>query len=640
MGRDRDEVLGRLAEAITDETPVDWAAEASTDPGLSGSLDTLRLIERIAGVYRDPWSTAAGSEDALFAWGHLRVVEKLGEGGWGTVYRAHDPHLQRDVALKLLRADRAVRAADRLHFIEEARRMARVRHPNVLSIHGAEEHDGRVGFWSDLVRGETIEDRLRRDGPLGGGETVAMGLELCRALAAVHVAGIVHGDVKASNVMRDEKGRIVLADFGAGSEATSEGTSSPRFGTPLALAPEILEGKAAGPASDIYALSVLLFRLLTGRYPVEAPDVAALRAKHQRGERNAIVDLRPDLSPVLSRAIERGLSAEPGARFRSAGEMESALAAALQETPVHAGAPVSAATDAPRLRSRRMGIALVSCAVLLAAAGLAWQQRGKTGTTAGERGGDMRSTPAASGPLTALAERGPARPASPATATSGPRTAQGASATTGLMASAQVGSTPGSPAPIMSALEVEATLFRSRGGAREALPAGALVRPGDALFLEVEGSSDLVAYVLNEDEAGQVYLLYPLPGLDSANPLAGQTRHRLPGTRGGVPQDWQVTSGRGTESFLVVAARRPLPSLEEMTRGLVPARPNQPVVPAPLDPRALSGERGVGGMVPADPSVPGAAGSALSRVARQLAAEADEPGGLWIRELTVYNLGR
>jgi eukaryotic-like serine/threonine-protein kinase len=332
MSSGDDNSLSRLAEAITDEVVVDWEAEAREHPDLAGRLPSLRLLARIASVFRSPLEGRSSAAPLGATWGHLEIREVLGEGGYGTVYRAHDPHLQRDVALKLLRDDLAGGQRHAHRILAEARLMARVRHRNVLVIHGADEHDGRIGFWMDLLEGVTLESRLVAGEMLGASEAALYGQELCRALGAVHGAGLVHGDVKAANVMRDREGRLVLMDFGAGSESGG-GTdgSGPLSGTPLALAPEVLDGGAPSPASDLYALGALLYRLVSGRYPLTANSLAELRQKHAEGARTPLLDLRPDLPAGFVQAVERALAADPARRFRSAGELEAALAASLEE---------------------------------------------------------------------------------------------------------------------------------------------------------------------------------------------------------------------------------------------------------------------------------------------------------------------
>lgn len=327
---DEDNLI-RLAEAITDEVAVDWAAERREHPELAARLPALRLIERIATVYHSPSGDDPEPVDAGTSWGHLLIRERLGEGGYGTVYRAHDRRLQRDVALKLLRADLPTDGRHAARILAEARLMARVRHPNVLAIHGADEHDGRVGFWTDLLDGETLEDRLASGERLGVAEATAYGRELCRALGAVHGAGLVHGDVKAANVMRDREGRIVLMDFGAGSQLAARlAGAGPLRGTPLSLAPELFAGAPSSAASDIYALGVLLFRLVSGQYPVQAESLAELRRAHADGRRTRLLDLRPDLPADFTQVVEQAIDPDPSRRFASAGAMEAALAPAVR----------------------------------------------------------------------------------------------------------------------------------------------------------------------------------------------------------------------------------------------------------------------------------------------------------------------
>src|SRR5262249_55400196 len=127
-------------------------------------------------------SGRGSSPTPIFRWGHLHVLSKLGSGSFGEVFRAFDPALQREVALKLWRIDPALEAES---FLAEARRLARVSHPNVLSVHGADQHDGRLGMWTDLLTGKTLEQWIDVEGPMAAREAAGMGIELCRAVAAV-----------------------------------------------------------------------------------------------------------------------------------------------------------------------------------------------------------------------------------------------------------------------------------------------------------------------------------------------------------------------------------------------------------------------------------------------------------------------
>ena len=264
-------------------------------------------------------------------WGRLLLQERVGAGVYGEVYRAFDESLRRDVAVKLLRA--SGRSAELLaaKVLNEGRLLARVSHRNVVTVHGVDTHDGRVGLWMEFIRGNTLEQLLERQGPFGGREASLLGQDLCRALAAVHAAGLVHRDVKAQNVIREEGGRLVLMDFGTGLllEDDEAVKASPVAGTPLYLSPEVLAGADASPQSDIYSLGVLLFHLVTGSYPYVARSLTELRRMHDRGERKRLHDLRPDLSEGFVHVVERALESDPTERYASVGAMQRGLTHAL-----------------------------------------------------------------------------------------------------------------------------------------------------------------------------------------------------------------------------------------------------------------------------------------------------------------------
>jgi len=257
-------------------------------------------------------------------WGPLVLLEKVGEGSFGEVYRAWDLTLEREVALKLMRA-----ADEDPTLLQEARMLARLRHANVVTVYGVDRHDGRSGVWMDFVEGETLSALLEERGSFGAMEALLVGLDVCRALAAVHNAGLLHRDIKAQNVMRERGGRIVLMDFGLGREADS--APAEFGGTPSYMAPELFTGSPASVRSDVYAVGVLLFHLATRAYPVEAETLDALYEAHssQAHAGKTLRDLRPDLPSAFVRAVEKAIATEPLRRYATAGQMTAALEAAM-----------------------------------------------------------------------------------------------------------------------------------------------------------------------------------------------------------------------------------------------------------------------------------------------------------------------
>lgn len=471
---ERDENLQALAARIADDQSVDWASQM--DPALAGDPAALGLreLEQIAQGFRHMQlaGQSAASGTCRFAFGPLRVLEPLGEGAQGEVWRAYDPMLDMQVALKLRRLD-----SDTLghQFLAEARRLARVRHANIVSVYGAAVEDGRAGLWMELVRGTTLAELLARDGRFPPEEVREIGLDLCRTLAAVHRHGLLHGDIKPENIMREVSGRIVLMDFGIARELDAE----PRLtvsGSMRYLAPEVLQGGEPSVASDIYSVGAVLFRLLTGEYA----DIAALRAARHDAE-------RPRGHARLLSAITLALDPDPSRRF------------------AHAMAFAQALAPAPQRSVPWRPIALLA-ALALAAGGAAWF----------------------------------------------------------WLAQHPVGA---------SAWRAEATFQRlDAQGSQFALPDGSAIALGDRLALEFRSSRPAYVYVFDDDGSGEVNVLFPLVGLQPANPLAANVTYRLPGRADGIAQSWQVSREARRDVFVVLAADAPQPTIEDRIRGWSHAR--------------------------------------------------------------------
>ena len=327
----RARALVRLSNSLAEGKPIDWDAQRAETPEYSKELANLQRLESLRQAFSQPIedrktiSADRDPGDLPTQWGHLVIQKLLGVGAFAEVYLAYDPKLDTQVALKLLKRDRI--AAEGERFLWEARHLAHVRHPHVVTVHGFGEHDGRPGLWMDYLPGQSLEERFAERGRLGWREAAAIGVEMCGALAAIHAAGLAHGDVKGSNVVQADDGRNVLTDFGAAGDRGASGLlQSGACGTPLVMAPELyLNRQHATPAGDIYSLGVLLYRLVSGSYPVEATTEAELYEKHERAEHVPLRDRCPTLPAPFVAAVEQAIAPDPNARFGSAGRMEEAF---------------------------------------------------------------------------------------------------------------------------------------------------------------------------------------------------------------------------------------------------------------------------------------------------------------------------
>src|SRR5689334_11677107 len=332
-----DKPIETLIDSVADGDDIDWAAlEAHADPEILALLAHLKVVAGVADVHRTSTddddtgpvaSPLAGSGGVplgeLGRWGHLQLVRKVGEGSYGEVFHARDTWLDHPVALKLLRPELTDRVAP-TKLLDEARVLVKVRHPNVVAVHGADLQQNRVGFWMEFVQGQRLDDIVAFQGLLSAEEAADIGQMLCSALAAVHDAGLVHRDVKAQNVIREPKGRVVLMDFGAG-QLMADAVGGAGAGTPLYLAPEMFNDAPASVQTDIYALGVLLYYLVTGGYPVPARSIEELKEAHARGRQRPLLVARPGLRRGFVNVVEKMLSVDPAERYQTANEALAGL---------------------------------------------------------------------------------------------------------------------------------------------------------------------------------------------------------------------------------------------------------------------------------------------------------------------------
>jgi serine/threonine protein kinase len=569
---DEDTRLLSVAEAISERKPVDWQEVEEH----SGPLD-LQIVTELKALE----GLARSHEETPKSWGPFPIIGEIARGAFGTVYIAADPALGLTVALKVIRPRNPDVAIDPAKALGEARLLAKITHPNIVRVYRAERIGDDVGLVMELVKGRTIDDLVQNESLFNASEAALIGLDLCRALAAVHALGALHGDIKAHNVMRGDGGRTVLMDFGAAKDLNMPRPMGNDFvGTPLYMAPEVFDGQARSKTTDVYSLGVLLYYMVSGTYPVPGSTRTEVARRHSApGERRPLRDVRPDLPDAFIRVVDRAIALHPEDRYQSAGEFESALAGTLPRFD-----PAPAPFPRP-LVSRRAPILIAAAVVLVIALGVAAFYRSKPN--------DADSARASAAPA-----------AQPAVATPG-------------------------------TYRINATLYRKQNGVDLPIVESTRLGVGDHLSLDVQVSEPVYMYVVNEDEHGESFLLFPLPGL-MTNPLPAG-RHRLPGTLDGSEVSWQVTSSGSKEHFLLMASLTPSPLFERVFATLPRATFNKPS--ARLSGDNLGVLRSVGGL--AIPPESTASSSQQLHVepsfAVTLSGQEETTRGVWIRQATVDN---
>lgn len=313
-----------------------------------------RALQSTVPALRSPSSAARSATTETGRWGPFTLLEMVGQGATGEVWRAWDASLQRDVAIKFLQSNVSEGGGvSPAGLLEEARAVARVRHPGVVTVHGIAEHDGRAGMWMEFLRGPTLATEIERRGGLPPREVARVGLQLAAALEALDQAGLVHRDLKPANIVLEADGRAVLADFGLGwRRALLDDETRRGAGTPMFMAPALLHGEPATPRSDLYALGVTLRWALAGRCPFHARGLEELKEEAARGPRTPLAEECPGAPAPLVEAIERAMETKPGAPRFSAADMSTLLRLALDETSTgvtDSGARQAAAANAPVL---------------------------------------------------------------------------------------------------------------------------------------------------------------------------------------------------------------------------------------------------------------------------------------------------
>jgi len=378
-------IFQEVLASPADEREAILVKRCGDDTALRALVERLLAHDdRGMGSFLAPLGPPAASGDAAqpplpARVGHYAIGAKIGEGGMGAVYEAEDTKLRRRIALKVLPRDLSGDADRLLRFEREARAVARLNHPNIVTLHSVEHAGGLHFLTMELVTGGTLADVI----PAGGlpvDRILDLGLSLADAMIYAHDHGIVHRDLKPGNVVLDDGGRPKILDFSlakilrdrSGEDQAARDAITAKgfvFGTVSYMAPEQIKGEAVDHRADLYSLGAMLFEMSTGRRPFAGESIADIASAVLRDPVPSPTALRADLPVALDRIVRRCLEKDPERRYPSAEALRDDLAALRQQMETG-----KMATRAQRRRRRRGGIALAA-ASLLAVAVVGYQMR-------------------------------------------------------------------------------------------------------------------------------------------------------------------------------------------------------------------------------------------------------------------------
>jgi serine/threonine-protein kinase len=294
---------------------------------------------------------------------HYKILERLGSGGMGIVYKAEDTRLGRLVALKFLPDQFAVNEADRLQLLREAKAASVLNHPHVCGIHSIGEHDGQSFIDMELVEGETLGTRIAEN-PLSVDDVVAWAVQIGEGLREAHAKGVIHRDIKPDNIMIDARGQIKVMDFGLAKlhDSIQKTRPSTTAGTFAYLSPEQIQGSDADARTDIFSFGVVLFQMITGQIPFRGEHEAALLYSIVNEEPPPIDRFRKDVPPPLAAAVFRCLEKKPAGRYQSFDEILDALRS--DRGAPHRTAPAPARRGIPGTARQRVLAACILVALV------------------------------------------------------------------------------------------------------------------------------------------------------------------------------------------------------------------------------------------------------------------------------------
>lgn len=318
----------------------DEATRVMTDAGRLRRGDTLPTGSTPAAA-SDPVAPASPRQAAAPATharqvGRYQVTERIGRGGMASVFRAHDPNIDRVIAIKFLHPNFSEDEEYRGRFLKEARAAGMLSHPNIVTVHDVGEISGRPYMAMELIEGEPLNELMSRQGALPIKDALIITLQLAKALGYAHSKGIVHRDIKPSNIM-GVKGTttVKVTDFGIAHVSSKGEQQQTRvgdvLGTPQYMSPEQTKGSKVDGRSDLFSVGIILYQLLSGQAPFNADSIVALAMKIANEQPTPIEQLRPDVPQSVRRIVERCLAKAPERRFQTGEELADAISASLRE---------------------------------------------------------------------------------------------------------------------------------------------------------------------------------------------------------------------------------------------------------------------------------------------------------------------
>jgi len=276
------------------------------------------------------YASGVAGEKPVRQVGRYQILEKIGEGAMATVYKAHDPSINRSLAIKFLHPNLCIDPEYRSRFLREARAAGILSHPNIVTVFDVGEIEGRPYIAMELLDGGSLEAETGKRHGLPISDVLEIGIQLAKALDFAHRKGIVHRDIKPSNVLRLRGGTTIkVTDFGIAHIETPDTTQQTRFGTVLGtpnyMSPEQAMGQKVDARSDLFSAGVVLYELLTGKRPFDAESIVTLALRIAKEDPQPIDQLRKDVPSGLRRIVDRCLSKQPERRFQSGQELAEAL---------------------------------------------------------------------------------------------------------------------------------------------------------------------------------------------------------------------------------------------------------------------------------------------------------------------------